>query len=799
MRFSAARRSLWLAALLVCPCILPAAEPLNPQIAPWRMIEAGGGGAYFAVGVGPTGIALVAADLSGGYVSYDNGKSWHNRGAAEGIVFGTHGCAVGFDPADENQLYLGTLGVLYKSTDRGATFQPLLSSDWNEKTGTGTFAVVREARALERFKSAPLKHRRLYWTAIAFSSSDPRIGYATAHADYNSLDAFVLKTTDRGETWSVVAALSGEAVRIQKILVDPREPSTAYFLSQADGFTSEARPASTPPPAHVRKSTDGGLTWKPLGHGPEADLRSHVLDFELDPADSKILYATKGARHARTKIPGTGTYKSTDAGATWSNVDGKFGALKVKAVDGDAARTIVRRFDINGWEGSALPKDRKYPQVWESPDAGRTWHLKADKDKFSFGPIDPHWYSSASAYTKTIAGSSLNPDVYFWVDSQWVYTSDDGGASFHSATTRATHGSDGGMWYSSTGVSNVVSLTLKISEADPNLIFQGNCDIGLWRSLDRGQTWQHANEPGYLSDWVRYGGQAHTLALDPERPNVVWAGLGAAYVDEVMVKSSDFGKLGSWQRSHRGLPLEKRRATYQEGAVLRGLSVDRTSPKDNRTLFVIADDKVARSTDDGAIWTEVFDPTEGRPFNYNGLKGGNTSPDRQGATTVDPTDGRFVYAGGVHGLYRSTRGGAPGTWERIKHAGLEKIQKIIVSRQNPAHVYVAAYGSGLFLSKDRGVTWSRILDDRFLRGFALHPHHDRIILAGSCNVFKSGGQPESRGALLSTDAGATWREVNDGLSWPFVRDVEFDPKDPSQVFIVTPGTSFHIGRFRFEL
>ena len=36
------------------------------------------------------------------------------------------------------------------------------------------------------------------------------------------------------------------------------------------------------------------------------------------------------------------------------------------------------------------------------------------------------------------------------------------------------------------------------------------------------------------------------------------------------------------------------------------------------------------------------------------------------------------------------------------------------------------------------------------------------------------------------------------MSWPYVRDVEMNPHDPSQVFIVTPGTSHHVRYFDYS-
>lgn len=833
----------------------------------WEMIEPGGGGAFIDIGAGPTGTVVAASDLSGVYVSYNDGSTWENRGSEEGLIYHTHASAVGFDPNDKDLIYVGTEYGMYKSDDEAHTFHPLLSSDWDAAARTGTYQVVRDESTYGSYLDPTYSsNNRQYWTAITFAPSNPNIGYASAHSTYKTNDAILFKTTDRGETWSPVKAytnvytnVSGTDVmsvfnedkRIQKIVVDPTDPDTVYFLSQWDKFTKGKGLYNLGPQTNIYKSTDGGVTFSVLnGSGSntvtytnvttkmakldnngqqvinstthtaevydgtttpvsftEPVLNRDVLDFAVDPTDSDILYATKGNRSMRGLIPGEGTYKSTDGGATWTKVDDKFGVLEVKAAYGDPNQTRIRRIDINGWEAVGSYSSREYPQVWESKDGGSTFFLLADYDDFYFGAIDPHWYTQASAYTKTVATSMADPDVYYWADYQWVYKSTDGGDNWSSAASDKTKDSNGDSWYSTTGISNVVPFVIKVSEADPNIIFVGNADTGLWRSLDNGQTWQHANEPNYTSDWNGYGGQAQTIALDPDRPNVAWAGLGGGYVDQILVRSDGYGELGSWTNSHSGLPLEQRGWSLQEGAALRGLSIDKDSPINNRTLFVVADDKVYRSIDDGGNWTQVFDMTGGNPFNYNGMNGGNNSPDRQAATVVD---GNYVFAGGVDGLFRSDQNGDSGTWSQIGLSEMVNIQKIIVSPEDPAHLFVVAYGTytdsnnvkqqrGLYYSPDYGQTWEQILKDEALRGAAVNPDDEDIIMVGSSSVYNSGGKVgASRGALLTVNGGIIWQPVNEGLSWPFVRDVEFNTQDTTQVFIATPGTSYHVSHFDYS-
>ena len=203
-----------------------------------------------------------------------------------------------------------------------------------------------------------------------------------------------------------------------------------------------------------------------------------------------------------------------------------------------------------------------------------------------------------------------------------------------------------GKWYTTTGVSNVVSFALKISEANPNIVYTGNADIGFWRSMDNGRSWQHANQADFVSDWKGIGGQAQ--AILPIRIVRMWFGLVLAvyYVDQVLVKSTEYGANGSWIESHEGLPKSDgpRWSNYQKELPCVGLSLDQTSPIDNRTLYVVADDIVFKSVDDGATWNQVLDMREATgkdPYEYDGNLTWDVNPDRTAATAVDPTDGKL--------------------------------------------------------------------------------------------------------------------------------------------------------------
>jgi photosystem II stability/assembly factor-like uncharacterized protein len=168
-------------------------------------------------------------------------------GALQGLT-ATHVSALGLDPSDGSLVLLGTDEGIFRSTDGGLSFDPVLSEG--------------------------------YVLAIALAPAEPAHGYAAWHSSYDTADGVIYATSDHGAHWQRISddTLPPD-LRILKIEVDPRDPEVLYILTGEDRFACG--------PGAVFQSTDGGRTWSRIA----ANL-GQIADLALDPADPDALYLT---------------------------------------------------------------------------------------------------------------------------------------------------------------------------------------------------------------------------------------------------------------------------------------------------------------------------------------------------------------------------------------------------------------------------------------------------------------------------------------------------------------------------
>lgn len=163
--------------------------------------------------------------------------------------------------------------------------------------------------------------------------------------------------------------------------------------------------------------------------------------------------------------------------------------------------------------------------------------------------------------------------------------------------------------------------TIVIDPKDPDVLYAGMENAGIYKSIDGGLSWQP-------SHFGVSNSNAESLAIDPQNPQILYAGtMGGIF------KTEDGG--GNWSRIGEG--------NY--------ILMD---PQNSAHLYARDSDNIYESTDQGKSWEAVYSSKTG-------------CPSRMYSWVIHPTDGNtlFIAAGGdcEPGIYASTDRGY--TWKPL--------------------------------------------------------------------------------------------------------------------------------------
>jgi photosystem II stability/assembly factor-like uncharacterized protein len=253
-------------------------------------------------------------------------------------------------------------------------------------------------------------------SAFAFDPRRPDVVYVTSAHDPGG--AYVYKTTDGGRHWQPTGARgAGWMSDILSLTADPRHPGTLY------AGTDTA----------VYKTADGGRSWRPFKQGlfqqsgtarpfGTAGTTSWnrnngwVLGIAVDPIDSNTVYSVAGAA----------VRKSTDGGRTWKVV------LLPDKVRGER-RVAFSRIAIAPTRPEsiyAIAHGVQYlgrTAIYESTDAGRHWHTTG-------GPTPQLPDSGSWDSTDALAVDTLHPHTVYVAVGGTILKTTDSGANWQPAT-----------------------------------------------------------------------------------------------------------------------------------------------------------------------------------------------------------------------------------------------------------------------------------------------------------------------------------------------------------------------------
>jgi photosystem II stability/assembly factor-like uncharacterized protein len=335
------------------------------------------------------------------------------------------------------------------------------------------------------------------------------------------------------------------------------------------------------------KSTNGGVSWNPVFDAVNG--AKSMGDVAVAPSNPNIVWIGTGEETTVAYYWGDGVYKSTDAGRTWTNMGLKdirhTGRIAIHPTNPDIVLVAAQ---------GRLWGPSSERGIFNTEDGGRTWRkvLFVDENtganEVLFDPTNPQnlYAASYQRQRKSYGGITVGP-------ASGIYKSVDGGNTW----TKATRGLP---------TAELGRIGLSVSPIDPNIVYadievsgarypapqgsDGDCPPpgssgrginafesqgGVYRSMDRGETWEQVNPR--LDQPAGYFAQ---IRADPKDRNRVYR-LGLQFY-----VSDDMGKTFRTVQA-------RLHADYHD------LWID---PDDNNHLIVANDGGLGISWDRGNTW-----------------------------------------------------------------------------------------------------------------------------------------------------------------------------------------------------
>jgi photosystem II stability/assembly factor-like uncharacterized protein len=669
-------------------------------------------------------------------------------------------------PGEPNHFYFGAVdGGVWESNDAGRTWNPIFDREDIASIG-----------------------------AIAVAPSDPRTIYVgSGEADMRSDIAYgdgVYKSSDGGKNWIHLGLR--DTKQIGAIVVDPRDANVAYVAALGHPYAANAERG-------VFKTTDGGKSWsKILYKNPDTG----AISLAMEPGNPSVIYAALWQTrrppwnvYPPSNGPGSGLYKSTDGGASWTQLTNGLPA-RIGHIGLSISAAAPRRVYANVDSAPGLGG------IYRSDDAGATWtHLDREQRIWQRG-----WYFSG------ITADPRNPDVVYVMNTS-MYRSTDGGKSFDAILGDPTGQDHHALW---------------IDPSDSNRMILGT-DQGVIVTLNGARTWSSwYNQPtaqfyhvvtdnafpysaygaqqdsgaamatsqskyGTISQQdfrpISVGGENGMIAPDPRRQGLVYgdsSGQGGPTVTREIPSTG-------WEQNVD--PVITHPDTIWRNTWTLPLAF---SPADRTSLY-FAHQNIFRSRDGGQTW-KIVSPdlsrvNTGIPSNLDPTTlAGDNGIKRHGVVysiAPSPLRAGLVWAGTDDGYIWVTRDDAR-TWHNVTPPALMQWSKVGIIEAshfdtNGAYASVDRhrlddYRPYIYRTHDGGATWTEIArgipDGSFVNVVREDPQRRGLLYAGT-----------ERGVYVSFNDGDDWQPLQLNLPVTSIRDIAVHRND---LVIATHGRAFWV-------
>lgn len=675
---------------------------------------------------------------------------------------------IAVNPNNFSEYYVATAaGGVWKTTNSGNTFTPLFDSQGSYSTGC--------------VRISPHNSNEI-WVGSGENNNQRSVSYGDG----------VYKSLDGGKTWNNVGLKNSE--HIGSIVFDPNNSNTIYVAAIGPLWSKGGDRG-------VYKTTNGGDTWERVLN---IDEHTGVNEVVMDPTNSNILYASayQRRRHVFTYLgggPGSGIYKSEDAGKTWKKANtglpkvdmGRIG-LTISPANPEYIYAIVEAAQGKGG-------------FYISTNRGASWQKRSK-------------YVTSGNYYQEIIADPINPDKIYAMDT-WQKVSVDGGRSFKNIGEDFKHIDNHTLWVDPTNTQHMLSGNdggvYETWDAGGNWNFKANLPVTQFYkvAVDNAEPFYNiyggtqdnfslggpsrttsGNGPNNFDWFITHGGDGFESQVDPGNPDIVYAQSQYGFLVRYDKKSGEEKGIKPMPRKDENSYRWNWDAPLQVSA-----------HKNERIYF--AANKLFKSNDRGESWEVLGDdltrnldrnklPVMDRIWGVDAIaKNLSTSPyGTIVAFSESPLDENLLYVGTDDGLIQITEDGGK-NWTKISaFPGVPAktyVNMVFASKHNKNVVYACFnnhkngdFKPYIFISADKGRTWSNISSTLPKRGSTYALEEDHI----DANLLFVGTE---FGAFFSDNRGTEWKQLKAGLPTVAVRDLTIQ-KQHNDLVLATFGRGFYV-------
>ncbi|HEX5215305.1 MAG TPA: hypothetical protein VFV98_07550 [Vicinamibacterales bacterium] len=676
-----------------------------------------------------------------------------------------------------NEAYFGaTGGGLWKTTNAGVDWTPVTD-------GKITSASVG---------------------AVAVAESNPDVvfigtGESCIRGNIMPGDG-VYKSANAGATWTKVGFETSQA--ISKIRIHPTNADIVYVASFGKyGVPSDDR--------GVFKSTDGGRTWKKTLF---RDNKTGAVDLSIDRNNPNVIYAAlwEAFRIEYTMSsggPGSGLFKSTDGGDTWTEITrnpgmpgGMIGRIGVSVSGADSNRVY------------ALVENDK-GGLFVSDNAGATWTLVNENRNirqrafyYTHVAADPKdknlvYLLNVSAYRSTDGGKTLSPlgggqthgDYHdLWIDPETpahLVVGNDGGGAVQAA---------GGQWtpqdyptpqYYHAATTKHIPYHVCGAQQDGSTVCLPN-EAGGGRG---GRGGGRGGAPAAPVMYSPGGSEDGAIAPDPKDVDVFFSGANnGGFLERINRRTGENREVHPYPRMFSGEPASAipERVQWTYPIVF--------SPVDPNVLFT-ATQHVWRTTSQGQNWDRISGDLTRHDPKTLAHSGGPITGDMNGpeiyatvfALGPSKVDVNVLWAGSDDGLVHVTQNGGK-TWANVTPKEMPDFGRVSIidaSAFDAGTAYVAVKRMlfddekpYIFRTHDFGKTWTKIVNGLgptdYVHVVREDPTRQGLLYAGTQHK-----------VYYSYDDGANWHSLSLNLPDVPMKDLVVETHD---LVLATHGRGFYI-------